>query len=85
MRYNLGRRVATWATETICKRIFNQMVNFIGSFYMCKLCFTQTLRVFPSLSTFSVTVRFWETETKRQTQCPEVGVIVDWVDASYFP
>lgn len=51
---------------------------------MCKLHFTQILRVFHALPTFSITVKFWETEIEGQSQYPGMEVIVDGENASYF-
>ena len=52
---------------------------------MCKLFFTQTLEVFLALPTFSIAVKFWETDTRAQTQYPGMEVIVDGADTPYFP
>lgn len=50
---------------------------------MCKLCFTQALRVFPSPPAFSTAVKFSETETVKQIQCSGMGLIIEWLDPSY--
>lgn len=58
--YNLSRRYNLGYRDRLQKRFLTKMVIFIGNFYICKLGFTQALRVLPALSNFSITVKFWE-------------------------
>ena len=69
----------------MCKGNFNQNSHPYWKFCMCKLFFTQTLEVFLALPTFSIAVKFWETDTRAQTQYPGMEVIVDGADTPYFP